>query len=89
MTLFWSSEISLTDHLLEVAIEINFSQDLLKSWDNLARSLLLSVKALVCVCVCTCVSYVACFCFLFFFCFCNKYKKQSFIDALRNGEGPD
>lgn len=54
MTLFWSSEISLTDHLFEVAIEINFSQDLLKSWDNLARSLLLSVKALVRVCVCAC-----------------------------------
>lgn len=54
MTLFWSSEISLTDHLFEVAIEINFSQDLLKSWDNLARSLLLSVKALVCVCVRAC-----------------------------------
>ncbi|XP_042084037.1 uncharacterized protein zgc:66455 isoform X5 [Haplochromis burtoni] len=34
-------------HLFEVAIEINFSQDLLKSWDNLARSLLLSVKALI------------------------------------------
>lgn len=90
MTLFWSSEISLTDHLFEVAIEINFSQDLLKSWDNLARSLLLSVKALVRVCVCVYVR-VICSMFLFFvfFCFCNKYKKQSFIDALRNGEGPD
>ncbi|XP_039860235.1 uncharacterized protein zgc:66455 isoform X3 [Simochromis diagramma] len=32
------------DHLFEVAIEINFSQDLLKSWDNLARSLLLSIS---------------------------------------------
>ncbi|XP_013122962.1 uncharacterized protein zgc:66455 isoform X3 [Oreochromis niloticus] len=35
------------DHLFEVAIEINFSQDLVESWDNLARSLLLSVKALI------------------------------------------
>lgn len=77
MTLFWSSEISLTDHLFEVAIEINFSQDLLKSWDNLARSLLLSVKALVRVCVCTCVSYVACFCFLVFFVFVINIKNKA------------
>ncbi len=37
-----------TDHLFEVAVEVNFSQDLEKSWDDLASSLLLSVKALVC-----------------------------------------
>ncbi|XP_040000814.1 uncharacterized protein zgc:66455 isoform X2 [Xiphias gladius] len=35
------------DHLFEVAVEVNFSQDLEESWDNLARSLLLSVKALI------------------------------------------
>ncbi|XP_030599514.1 uncharacterized protein LOC115790014 [Archocentrus centrarchus] len=35
------------DHLFEVAVELNFSQDLEESWDNLARSLLLSVKALI------------------------------------------
>lgn len=68
MTLFWSSEISLTDHLFEVAIEINFSQDLLKSWDNLARSLLLSVKALVRVCVYVRVICSMCMCFLLFVC---------------------
>ncbi|XP_041837753.1 uncharacterized protein zgc:66455 [Melanotaenia boesemani] len=33
------------DHLFEVAVEVNFSQDLEESWDNLARLLLLSVKA--------------------------------------------
>ncbi|XP_047433486.1 uncharacterized protein zgc:66455 isoform X2 [Mugil cephalus] len=31
-------------HLFEVAIEVNFSLDLEESWDNLARSLLMSVK---------------------------------------------
>lgn len=36
-----------TDHLFEVAVEVNFSQDLDESWDQLARSLLLSVKTLV------------------------------------------
>uniref|UniRef100_A0A3B4V1J4 CUB domain-containing protein n=1 Tax=Seriola dumerili TaxID=41447 RepID=A0A3B4V1J4_SERDU len=33
------------DHLFEAAVEVNFSQDLEEPWDNLARSLLLSVKA--------------------------------------------
>ncbi len=36
------------DHLFEVAVEVIFSQDLEESWDNLARSMLLSVKTLVC-----------------------------------------
>ncbi|XP_075320409.1 uncharacterized protein LOC142379160 [Odontesthes bonariensis] len=35
------------DYLFEVAVEVNFSQDLEESWDNLARLLLLSVKALI------------------------------------------
>ncbi|XP_028254501.1 uncharacterized protein LOC114430732 [Parambassis ranga] len=35
------------DHLFEVTVEVNFSQDLGESWDDLARSLLLSVKALI------------------------------------------
>ncbi|XP_013888359.1 uncharacterized protein zgc:66455 [Austrofundulus limnaeus] len=35
------------DHLFEVAVEVNFSHDLDDSWDNLARQLLLSVKALI------------------------------------------
>lgn len=39
--------LSVTDHLLEVAVEVNFSQELEESWDQLARSLLLSVKTLV------------------------------------------
>ncbi|TKS68713.1 hypothetical protein D9C73_002776 [Collichthys lucidus] len=34
-------------HLFEVAVEVNFSQDSEESWDDLARSLLLSVKALI------------------------------------------
>lgn len=38
---------SVTDHLFEVAVEVNFSQDADESWDQLARSLLLSVKSLV------------------------------------------
>lgn len=42
--MFWA----LTDHLFEVAVEVIFSQDVDESWDNLARSLLLSVKASVC-----------------------------------------
>lgn len=39
---------SLTDHLFEVAVEVEFSQDAEESWDSRARSLLQSVKALVC-----------------------------------------
>uniref|UniRef100_A0A8C7ZZG7 EGF-like domain-containing protein n=1 Tax=Oryzias sinensis TaxID=183150 RepID=A0A8C7ZZG7_9TELE len=35
------------DHLFEVAIEVNFIPDLEESWDALARSLLLSLKALI------------------------------------------
>ncbi|XP_018530589.2 LOW QUALITY PROTEIN: uncharacterized protein zgc:66455 [Lates calcarifer] len=35
------------DHLFEVAVEVNLSQDLDESWDGLARSLLLSVKTLI------------------------------------------
>ncbi|KAM4750908.1 uncharacterized protein FYW61_005839 [Anableps anableps] len=35
------------DHLLEVAVEVNFSHDLEDSWDSLARLLLLSVKTLI------------------------------------------
>ncbi|XP_029291781.1 uncharacterized protein LOC115010987 isoform X2 [Cottoperca gobio] len=35
------------DHLFEVAVEVNFSQDAEESWDNLAMSLLLSVEALI------------------------------------------
>ncbi|XP_017290472.2 uncharacterized protein zgc:66455 [Kryptolebias marmoratus] len=35
------------DHLFEVAVEVNFSHDVDDSWDNLARQLLLSVKALI------------------------------------------
>ncbi|XP_044045403.1 uncharacterized protein zgc:66455 isoform X2 [Siniperca chuatsi] len=35
------------DHLFEVAVEVNLDQDLEESWDNQARSLLLSVKALI------------------------------------------
>ncbi|XP_056891946.1 uncharacterized protein zgc:66455 [Takifugu flavidus] len=35
------------DHLFEVAVEVTFSQDLDESWDHVARSLLLSVKALI------------------------------------------
>lgn len=38
---------SMTDHLFEVAVEVNFSQDADESWDQLAQSLLLSVKSLV------------------------------------------
>lgn len=38
--------LTLTDHLFEVAVEVNFSQDL-ESWDEQARSLLMSVKTLV------------------------------------------
>lgn len=38
----------MTDHLFEVAVEVNFTQDLEEPWDNLARSLLVSVKDLVC-----------------------------------------
>ncbi|XP_068583355.1 uncharacterized protein zgc:66455 [Cebidichthys violaceus] len=34
-------------HLFEVALEVNFRQDVEESWDSLSRSLLLSVKALV------------------------------------------
>ncbi|KAF3688136.1 hypothetical protein EXN66_Car003808 [Channa argus] len=36
-----------TYHLFEVAIEVDFTQDLEQTWDNQARSLLLSVKSLV------------------------------------------
>lgn len=36
-----------TDHLFEAAVEVNFSQDVDERWDELARSLLLSVKASV------------------------------------------
>lgn len=35
------------DHLFEVAVEVNFSQDQDESWDHVARALLLSIKALV------------------------------------------
>uniref|UniRef100_A0A3B3CJ12 EGF-like domain-containing protein n=1 Tax=Oryzias melastigma TaxID=30732 RepID=A0A3B3CJ12_ORYME len=35
------------DHLFEVAVEVNFIPDLEESWDALARSLLLSLKALI------------------------------------------
>uniref|UniRef100_A0AAQ5ZEU7 EGF-like domain-containing protein n=1 Tax=Amphiprion ocellaris TaxID=80972 RepID=A0AAQ5ZEU7_AMPOC len=35
------------DHLFEIAVELNFSQDLEESWDNEARSLLLSVKNMI------------------------------------------
>uniref|UniRef100_A0A7N6F9Y8 CUB domain-containing protein n=2 Tax=Anabas testudineus TaxID=64144 RepID=A0A7N6F9Y8_ANATE len=35
------------DQLFEAAVEVDFSQDLDESWDNQARSLLLSVKALI------------------------------------------
>nr|XP_046231776.1 uncharacterized protein zgc:66455 isoform X2 [Scatophagus argus] len=35
------------DHLFEVAVEVNFSPDVDESWDDVARSLLLSVKASV------------------------------------------
>ncbi|XP_071360646.1 uncharacterized protein [Trachinotus anak] len=35
------------DHLFEAAVEVNFSQDLEEPWDNVARSLLLSIKALI------------------------------------------
>lgn len=37
----------LTDHLFEVAVEVNFSPEGEESWDDLSRALLLSVKALV------------------------------------------
>ncbi|CAF92529.1 unnamed protein product [Tetraodon nigroviridis] len=33
------------DHLFEVAVEVNFSPDLDQSWDQVARSLLLSLKS--------------------------------------------
>ncbi|KAF0036884.1 hypothetical protein F2P81_009758 [Scophthalmus maximus] len=33
-------------HMFEVAVEVNFSQDVEESWDDLATSLLLSVKSL-------------------------------------------
>lgn len=36
-----------SDHLFEVAVEVNFSQDLDTSWDHVALSLLLSLKSLV------------------------------------------
>lgn len=36
-----------TDHLFEVAVEVSFSHNPYESWDQVARSLLLSVKALV------------------------------------------
>ncbi|XP_073328856.1 uncharacterized protein [Pagrus major] len=35
------------DHLFEVAVEVNFHQDLEESWDDLSKALLLSVKALI------------------------------------------
>ncbi|XP_044197860.1 uncharacterized protein zgc:66455 isoform X1 [Thunnus albacares] len=35
------------DHLFEAAVEVNFSADLEESWDDLAKSLLMSVKALI------------------------------------------
>ncbi|XP_045905327.1 uncharacterized protein zgc:66455 isoform X1 [Micropterus dolomieu] len=35
------------DPLFEVAVEVNLSEDLKESWDNLVRSLLLSVKSLI------------------------------------------
>ncbi|KAK2817545.1 hypothetical protein Q5P01_025736 [Channa striata] len=35
------------DHLFEVAVEVDFTQDLEQTWDGQARSLLLSVKSLV------------------------------------------
>ncbi|KAF7213213.1 uncharacterized protein zgc:66455 isoform X1 [Nothobranchius furzeri] len=35
------------DHLSEVAVEVNFSQDSEETWDNLARLLLSSVKSLI------------------------------------------
>lgn len=38
----------LTDHLFEVAVEVDFRPDLEESWDDQSRALLLSVKALVC-----------------------------------------
>lgn len=41
---FWS----MTDHLFEVTVEMNFRPDLEENWDSQSRSLLLSVKALVC-----------------------------------------
>ncbi|XP_034998165.1 uncharacterized protein zgc:66455 [Hippoglossus stenolepis] len=34
-------------HLLEVAVEVNFRQEVDESWDNVAASLLLSVKTLI------------------------------------------
>ncbi|KAK0140932.1 hypothetical protein N1851_022065 [Merluccius polli] len=36
-----------TDHLFEVAVEVNFQHDPVEHWDRMARSLLLSVKALI------------------------------------------
>ncbi|XP_026158865.1 uncharacterized protein LOC113128036 [Mastacembelus armatus] len=35
------------DHLFEVAVEVNLSQDLEESWDNQVKSLLLSVKTVI------------------------------------------
>nr|XP_019964802.1 PREDICTED: uncharacterized protein LOC109643978 [Paralichthys olivaceus] len=35
------------DHLFEVTVEVNFSQDVDESWDHVATSLLLSVKTLI------------------------------------------
>lgn len=36
------------DHLFEVAVEVTFPQDSEEPWDQLASSLLMSVKSLVC-----------------------------------------
>lgn len=36
-----------SDHLFEVAVEVNFSQDPEASWEHVARSLLLSLETLV------------------------------------------
>lgn len=38
---------SLTDHLFEVSMEVNFSLDVSESWDEMAKLLLLWVKNLV------------------------------------------
>ncbi|CAG5947544.1 uncharacterized protein ACNS7B_012230 isoform 2-T2 [Menidia menidia] len=35
------------DYLFEVAVEVNFSEDLEESWDSLARLLLLSIKTVI------------------------------------------
>ncbi|CAL8333325.1 unnamed protein product [Merluccius merluccius] len=66
------------DHLFEVAVEVNFQHDPVEHWDRMARSLLLSIKAL---------TSIVCFKWWWFCVFCRLSAGVLYILWLQISEG--